>query len=389
MKILICCSTLDLRYKLGCTPSWWQLFKALHETGNEVIVTPYLGDPVETLWWRTYPNPCSGESKIYNWYLDRKQKQGHLPGYNANTDSFINRFAEKYVHTKWKKHLWDILNAERNIDAVLFMNIPLNHIKGLAAAIKKEFSVPVGFFDGDMPTILPKYAADRGFKFNYYVNADLSEYDVFFSNSKGVIPDLRELGAKNIHPIYYAVDPDLFKPVNIDKDVDISFFGYGNSFRKEWMTNMISRPSQIMINSKFFVAGGGFSMDLGKAKIVGDLSFSDYRTFTCRSRICLNITRWSHTAVYASSTARPFELAAFGACIVSQPYLGIRDWFEEEKEIVIVHDKNEISSIYQELLDSDTKRRMLGERARERVLKDHTYQKRADKIILELKDAKQ
>jgi len=37
MKILVICSTLDLKYKLGCTPSWWQLLKALHETGNEVI----------------------------------------------------------------------------------------------------------------------------------------------------------------------------------------------------------------------------------------------------------------------------------------------------------------------------------------------------------------
>ncbi|WP_243684703.1 hypothetical protein [Methanosarcina barkeri] len=47
-----------------------------------------------------------------------------------------------------------------------------------------------------MPTILPKYAMSRGFKFDYYVNSDLSEYDAFFVNSKGVIEDLKEAGAK-------------------------------------------------------------------------------------------------------------------------------------------------------------------------------------------------
>ena len=58
MKILAVASTMDLRQRLGCTPAWWQLWKALYEIGHEVIVTPYLGDPVDSLWWRTYPNPC-------------------------------------------------------------------------------------------------------------------------------------------------------------------------------------------------------------------------------------------------------------------------------------------------------------------------------------------
>jgi len=88
MKILVGCSTLDLQYKLGCTPSWWQLFKALHESGDEVIVIPYLGDPVESLWWRTYPNPCSLESKMYNWYLERKQNRKTLSRHTAKTDSY-------------------------------------------------------------------------------------------------------------------------------------------------------------------------------------------------------------------------------------------------------------------------------------------------------------
>ncbi len=389
MKILICCSTIDLQYKLGCTPSWWQLFKALYEIGNDVIVIPYLGDPVESLWWRTYPNPCSWQSKIYNAYLDRKQQQGQLPNYTARTDSFTNRFAEKYVRAKWEKHVKSIFDKEKTIDAVLFINIPLNHIKGIASEIKKEFSVPVGYFDGDMPTILPKYAADRGFKFNYYVNADLSEYDAFFSNSKGVIPDLKKLGARNVHPIYYAADPDLFRPVDVQKDIDVSFFGYGNQFRDEWMTNMITRPSQVMDKTKFSIAGAGFSLDLGKANPTGDLSFSDYRNYCCRSRICLNITRWSHASVFASSTARPFELAAFGACIVSQPYDGIGEWFEEGKEIVTVQNKDEITSIYQELLDSDTKREKMGKHARDKIVKSHTYQNRADTIISVLKGVRQ
>jgi spore maturation protein CgeB len=369
MKILAACSTLDLHYKLGCTPSWWQLFKGLHENGDEVIVVPYLGDPVESLWWRTYPNPCSFESKMYNWYLERKQKNKKIAQYNTKTESLLNRFTEKYIRDKWEKHLISLLHKERDVDALLFMNIPLNHIRGIALKIKKEYSIPVAYFDGDMPTILPKYAVDRGFKFNYYTHADLSEYDAFFSNSKGVIPDLKELGARNIHTLYYAADPELFRPIKTAKKIDVSFYGHGSELREEWMNNMITQPSTRLTNRNFCVGGKGFDISLGKAAMAGYMSYSEFRKFCCQSKICLNITRWSHTSVYASSTARPFELAAFGACIVSQPYEGIEEWFEPGKEMIITRNENEILPLYEELLDSEDKREKMGENARLRIKK--------------------
>jgi len=264
----------------------------------------------------------------------------------------------------------------------------LNYIKGIPDKIKSNYGIPVAFYDGDMPTILPKYALERGFKFNYYLNADLSVFNAFFTNSKGVIPDLKELGAKNIHPFYYAADPELFKPVNVDKDIDISFYGHGSELREEWMKKMITDPSNILLNNCFSVGGMGFNIDLGKVKRVGYMHFSAFRKFCCQSKICLNITRWSHTSVYASATARPFELAAFGACIVSQPYSGIEEWFDIGREIIIANNETEVLSLYQYLLESDDEREKMGERARARLLKDHTYQKRAEELISVLKGGK-
>jgi len=388
LKILIPCSTMDLKYRLGCTPSWWQLFKALHETGNEIIVVPYLGDSVETLWWRTYPNPCSWESKFYNSYLERKKRHGKFPKHNEKINSMLEKFAEKYVKNKWKKHLINILEKEKDIDALFFVNIPLNHIKGIATKIRDEYSIPIAYFDGDMPTILPQYATDRGFKFNYYVDADLSEYDIFFTNSKGVISDLKKLGAKNVHPLYYAADPELFRPIEVEKNIDVSFFGYGSEYREEWMIKMITEPSKKLKDINFTVGGKGFNIDLGNANLIGDLSYSAFREFCCRSKICLNITRWSHTKIYASSTARPFELAAYGACIVSQPYNGIEEWFEVGKELVVVESEGETIETYKWLLDDETERERLGKNGRERILKEHTFHHRADEIINVLKEVK-
>lgn len=380
MKILVVCSTLDLQYKLGCTPSWWQLLKALHETGNEVLAIPFLGDPVESLWWRCYPNPCAVESKLYNYYLDWKKTRGTYTTCQKSNLSPLSSFSENYIRSKWEEFLISIFDKERDIDTVIFMNVPLNFIKGIPEKIKSTYGISVSYYDGDMPTILPKYASDRRFKFNYYIDADLSVFDAFFTNSKGVIPDLKEMGAKNVHPLYYAADPELFKPVNEEKKIDLSFFGYGSEFREEWMKKMITEPSNILLNRNFSVGGKGFVLDLGRAKMIGDLTYSAFRKFCCQSKICLNITRWSHTSVYASATARPFELAAFGACIVSQPYNGIEEWFDIGREMIVANNETEVLSIYQYLLDSDDEREKIGEHARVRLLKDHTYQRRAEEM---------
>jgi hypothetical protein len=381
MKILVICSTLDLQYKLGCTPSWWQLLKALHETGNEVVAVPFLGEPVESLWWRCYPNPCAAESKLYNSYLDWKKARGTHTGSQKKKSSLFDRISENHIRSKWEKFLLSVFDREKDIDALFFMNVPLNYIRGIPEKIKSLYGIPVAYYDGDMPTILPKYAPGRGFKFNYYTDADLSVFDAFFTNSKGVIPDLKELGAKNIHPLYYAADPELFKPVNVGKEIDISFFGYGSEFRDDWMRKMITEPSMVLLNRNFSIGGKGFGINLGRAKLVGDLSYSDFRKFCCQSKICLNITRWSHTSVYGSATARPFELAAYGACIVSQPYNGIDEWFEIGKEIVIIDDEKEASRTYEYFLDTEDERQKMGDRARQRILKEHTYHHRADELM--------
>ena len=63
-KILAVASAIDLDFRYGCTPAWWQLWKGLYEVGADLIVTPYRGRPVESPWWRTAPNPTwvEGES---------------------------------------------------------------------------------------------------------------------------------------------------------------------------------------------------------------------------------------------------------------------------------------------------------------------------------------
>ncbi len=44
-KILAAASAIDLDFRYGCTPAWWQLWKGMYEAGVDLVVTPICGKP--------------------------------------------------------------------------------------------------------------------------------------------------------------------------------------------------------------------------------------------------------------------------------------------------------------------------------------------------------
>src|SRR5829696_5843367 len=64
-KLLIAASAVDLDFRYGCTPAWWQLWKGLYEEGADLVVAPYRGRPVESPWWRTAANPTYFEGESF------------------------------------------------------------------------------------------------------------------------------------------------------------------------------------------------------------------------------------------------------------------------------------------------------------------------------------
>jgi spore maturation protein CgeB len=85
--------------------------------------------------------------------------------------------------------------------------------------------------------------------------------------------------------------------------------------------------------------------------------------------------------VHASSSCRPFELASAGAAIVSNPYDGLERWFEPGSELLIVNDADEAVAAYNDLLGDPAQAEAMGQRARERVLDEHTYRHRARQLL--------
>ncbi len=388
MKLLVIVSSLDLTQPFSATPAWWQLLKGLYEIGVEIIATPYQGPTIESPWWQAAPNPAQREGDLFKFLRDRwramgGQRQTQASGKQIEgeslSDKVVRRAAQTMIAPRWRRHVDRILTAHPDVDAVLMITVPLNHLSGLARHIQDRHHKPVFFYDGDVPASLPNF---RGFAsgFRIYQGADPSEYTAFFSNSLGGAEGLRELGAREVHTLYYGADPDLFAPLDVPQDLDFFFYGHGREYRTEWIDGLLRDASLALPEARFAVRGTNLG-ELGRVEKLPYLSLSKLREYACRSKINLVITRKAHASVFASSSSRPFELAALGACMVCSPYAGIETWFEPDKELIVVNSAEEAIDRYKWLLHHDDARRTIGRAARERLLKEHTFQHRARQLV--------
>jgi spore maturation protein CgeB len=386
-RILAVASAIDLDFRYGCTPAWWQLWKGLYEAGVDLIVTPYRGRPVESPWWRTAQNPTYREGESYAavrdglaWLKgDRYLRRAEDSPDESAFDKLTRETIWRWVTPRWRKHLEALVEQEQP-DAVLVFTVPMAHFRGIPTALRERFGVPVVFYDGDVPMSLPEFGGmDTGF--NYYHGADPSEYDLVLSNSEGGIPRLLELGAQRAEAVYWAADPEFFAPQAVEKETDVYFYGYGDKFRREWMRELVGEPSRALPDADFSLGGRDFRGDIGRARVTGDVPFNVFARAISAARVNLNITRRSHATVPGSSTCRPFELASAGAAIVSSPHAGIERWFDPGSELVVVEDAAQAVAAYRALLDDPGEAEAMGRRARERVLDEHTYGHRARHVL--------
>jgi spore maturation protein CgeB len=387
-KILAVASAADLDFRYGCTPAWWQLWKGMAEAGIDLIVTTYRGRAIESPWWRTAPNPLYREAEAFasarhavaRLKGDRYLRRAESHPEDTRTDKAVREVIWRTVTPRWQRHLEQILERERDVDAVVFFTVPMSHFRGIPTALRERFDVPVAFYDGDVPMSLPEFGGmDTGF--NYYHGAQPSEYDLVLSNSEGGIPRLLELGARRAEPLFWGADPELFAPLAVDKEYDVFFYGYGDKFRREWMRELVGEPSRRQPELDFALGGRDFRGDIGDARVIGDVPFNVFPRAISAARVNLKVTRGAHASVPASSTCRPFELASCGAAIVSNPHEGIERWFEPGRELLVVADADEAVAAYRELLADPAQAEEMGRRARERVLDEHTYTHRGRRLL--------
>jgi len=238
----------------------------------------------------------------------------------------------------------------------------------------------VAFWDVDAPATLSRVETSPADAFR----ALIPEYDFIFTYGGGapVVDHYRRLGAANCHPIYNALDPETHHPVPPDPALacDLLFVGHRLPDRERRVEEFFLRAAQLAPDFQFALGGEGWEGKWLPANVrwIGHVSTGDHNRVNCSARMVLNINRDSMAGVGFSPPTRVFEAAGAGACLITDRWLGIEQFFAPGKEILVAGSAEEIVACLRDTFAAKAKE--IGQNMRARALRDHTYELRAKEV---------
>jgi spore maturation protein CgeB len=249
-----------------------------------------------------------------------------------------------------------------------------------AVANLRHRSRIVAFWDVDAPATLARLRAAP----DDSLRRLLPEFDLIFTYGGGdrVVSEYRELGARQVAPIYNALDPSTHYPVSPEQrfDADVTFVGNRLPDREARVEEFFFDAAARLPGHRFLLGGSGWQGRVLPPNVVraGHVYTCDHNAINASALVVLNITRDSMAATGFSPPTRVFEAAGAGACVVTDAWPGIERFLEPGREVLVARNGADVARIVLGLDRSQA--RVIGGAARQRLLASHTYAHRAAEV---------
>jgi spore maturation protein CgeB len=238
----------------------------------------------------------------------------------------------------------------------------------------------VAFWDVDAPATLDRMAQDPGDPFRTLI----PKYDLVFTYGGGdpVVQAYQRLGARRCEPVYNALDPETHHPVPPDArfEADLGFLGNRLPDREERVNRFFLDAARARPQRRFVLGGSGWGDKPLPPNVdyVGHVYTRDHNAFNCTPRAVLNVNRESMARYGFSPPTRVFEAAGAGGCLITDVWEGIELFLEPGREVLVAADGAEVAEHLDQL--GPGAGHAIGERARRRILAEHTYDHRAAQV---------
>jgi spore maturation protein CgeB len=247
--------------------------------------------------------------------------------------------------------------------------------------VQREARGTTAFYDIDTPVTLARLA--RG-EHDYLRPDQIAGYGLYLSFTGG--PTLRrleqEFGSPRARQLYCSVDPQLYYPEPQEHAWDLGYMGTYSDDRQPGVDRLLLQPARAWPQGRFIVAGPQYPAHIawpGNVEHRPHLPPAEHRAFYNRQRFTLNITRADMVQAGWSPSVRLFEAAACGTPIVSDRWEGLETVFVPGREIVLADGPAEVLAVLRGM-DEDA-RQAMAERARRRILAEHTAAHRAAELV--------
>jgi spore maturation protein CgeB len=210
------------------------------------------------------------------------------------------------------------------------------------------------------------------------------KYDFIFTYGGGppVVEGYLRLGAANCYPVYNGIDPETHYPVPADPAVrcDLLFVGNRLPDRERRVEEFFFCAARLSPECLFVLGGEGWAGKSIPANVrwLGHVGTQDHNRLNCSARMVLNINRDSMAGVGFSPPTRIFEAAGAGACLITDRWTGIENFFAPGREILVAERAEEIVHYLRRLPAQEAAQ--IGNAMRRRALRDHTYELRAQRV---------
>ena len=233
------------------------------------------------------------------------------------------------------------------------------------------------FYDIDTPVTLAKLNDGDA---EYLTPQLVCLYDLYLSFTGGpVLRKIeRELGSPMARALYCSVDPKVYFAEPCKAKWDLGYMGTYSVDRQPSLEKLLIEPARCARKLKTVVAGPMYPDEISwprNVERIEHLAPAAHRRFYNSQRFTLNLTRADMRAAGYSPSVRLFEAAACATPIISDYWPGLETFFELDREILTASSADEVLRYLSEI--SETDRRAIGERARKRVLAEHTAERRA------------
>ena len=300
--------------------------------------------------------------------------------YAGNRDLPEPEFCQVHLFDDWKQAVPAIRRELANCDVGMVGSYFRDGVEAITELIRAD--VPVkSFYDIDTPITVSRLRADSA----EYLRADqVPLLDLYFSFTGG--PMLRELesrfGAQKAVPLYCSVDSEKYFPRELNHDFacDLSYMGTYAPDRQHKLEELFCNPARETSNSKFLLIGSQYPEAAWPPNVrhIAHLSPEWHAQLYSSSRFVLNLTRQEMVLAGYSPSVRLFEAGACGAAMISDNWQGMETFFVPGEEILLAENPSQVLA-YLEDMDAETIAE-IGQRARNRVLAEHTSQRRAEQF---------
>ena len=238
------------------------------------------------------------------------------------------------------------------------------------------------FYDLDTPVTLNQVR--NGEPVAYLGPRGLADFDLVLSFTGGAA--LRELktrlGARRVAPLYGSVDPSVHLPVPPVEAYrsDLSYLGTYAQDRQRALTRLFIEPAKVAPAFRFLIGGALYPEEFpwtANIFFARHVAPSEHAAFYCSSRLTLNVTRAAMAEMGYCPSGRLFEAAACGTPILSDYWEGLEQFFQPGSEILVAeHTEDAVRAL--QLSGAELTR--ISRAARERVLTEHTAERRAQEL---------